>query len=82
VTHIARDPRGYVLPIRNQPWFDGSRTPKALIDAWEQANREDWKRFDVLLRREREAQAKSGAKAWMFPAAAVVLAFILAMVFR
>ncbi len=33
MTHIARDPGGYVLPICDQPWFDGSRTPKELIVA-------------------------------------------------
>ncbi len=82
MTHIARDPGGHVLPVCDQPWFDGSRTPKGLILAWEQANREDWKRFDASRRQEREAQAQSVGKAWMFSAAVLVLVFILAAVFR
>ncbi len=82
MTQIARDPGGHVLPVCDQPWFDGSRTPKGLILAWEQANREDWQRFDASQRQEREAQAKSAGKAWMFSASVLVMVFILAAVFR
>ncbi len=53
-----------------------------LILAWEQANREDWKRFDARLRREREAQARFEAKARTLFAIALILIFILAVVFR
>lgn len=63
MTEIARDPGGYVLPVCDQPWFDSGRTPPELIKAWEQANREDWVRFDAWLRKEREVEAKERAAA-------------------
>jgi hypothetical protein len=82
LTHIARGPGGYVLPVCDQPWFDGSRTPKELILAWEQASREDWIRFDAYRCKERKAQEKSEAKWTTFFIIAWFLIVLLAVVFR
>lgn len=82
MTFIARDPGGYVPPVGDQPWFDGSRTPKELISAWEQADREDWMRLDALRRQERKAETKTAAKWKTFLVIGWFLIVILGVVFR
>src|SRR5690349_3519070 len=66
MTEIARGPGGYVLPLGDQPWADGHRTPKEMVLAWEEAKREDWVRTDAWLEKEREAQVKSAGRAKAF----------------
>ena len=71
-----------MLPVCDQPWFDGSRTPKELILAWEQASCEDWVRFDACRRKERKAQEKAEAKWTAYFIIVWFLVVVLAMVFR
>jgi len=62
MVEIARDQSGYVLPIAEQPWFDGHQTPDECLMAWNAADAEDWARFDRHLRAERAAQAAFDAR--------------------
>jgi hypothetical protein len=65
-SEIVRNSAGYVLPIGEQPWFAGASTPEDLIHAWEEADHEDWVRFDALLKKQREAMAEVGTPARRF----------------
>jgi hypothetical protein len=60
--HILRGTDGFILPVADQPWYDGWRTPKECLAAWETADREDWKQFERRLQADRARQAAADVR--------------------